>query len=272
MLTVNSVSYGYTKKRKIISNISFDLQPGTIYGLLGLNGEGKTTLIKLMEGLLLPKKGDIKFGGINSKDRSGKYFDQVFYLGDTTTLPYLYVHDFGRMYGNFYSNFNYSEFENYLQEFQIDPNSHLSSLSLGQGKKVHLAFGLACNTAVLLMDEPTNGLDIPSKTIFRRLLANCLTPEKTVVIASHQIRDIDQLLDHLLILHHGELILDKSLSDINDQYAITSEINPGDEIIFQTEEVVGNKYLIVNRTEATSNMDIEFLFNAFIHSSKTTVK
>ena len=266
MLTVQSVSYGYQKSKQILKDINLELHPGRIYGLLGLNGEGKTTLIKVLEGMLLPQGGTVQFNQISSTERSAAYHDQIFFLPDETSLPELRTIDFGKTYGNFYSRFNPAEFAEYLEAFQIPNNSNIRSLSLGQRRKVHLSFALACNSSVLLMDEPTNGLDIPSKTVFRKLLAKSMNEEKTYVISSHQIRDIDQLLEHLLILKNGHLILDQSIESIAQEYQISHSVQDSDEIIYESSELNGSTYLIKNKSNTESRIDIEFLFNAINHT------
>lgn len=269
MISIQSLSYSYSKGREILKNITLELIPGNIYGLLGLNGEGKTTFIKLIEGLLIPKQGEILLGNLSSKSRSVKYFDQVFFLPDQSKLPDMKISDFGRIYGGFYSKFNYQEYEKNIYSFNIQGNQQLRGLSLGQHRKVHIAFALACNTPVLLMDEPSNGLDIPSKSIFRKLLAKYMTEEKIFVISTHQIRDVDTLLDHLLILKQGELVMNKSLFELSNEYRITKDLQNDEEIIFQHSELDDPIYLVKNNQKIDKKLDIEFLFNAIVQSNQT---
>ncbi|MGV6944855.1 ATP-binding cassette domain-containing protein [Sphingobacterium kyonggiense] len=271
MLKLHTVSYGYTKKRQILRDITLDLHPGKIFGLLGLNGEGKTTLIKLMEGMLLPQSGTIEYAGIPSKERAAAYHDQVFFLPDETKLPAMDLLDFGKTYGSFYSKFNFEEYQEYLEAFNIPQPNKLDSLSLGQRRKVHISFALACNTAVLLMDEPSNGLDIPSKSIFRKLIAKAMTDDKSFVISSHQIRDIDLLLEHLLILKDGHLLIDDSIENLSKNYQITNSIQENDEVIYQMDELNGSTYLIKNKNMVENRFDIEFFFTA-INQSKQHIK
>lgn len=263
MIRIDALAYGYSKQRKILCDINCSLEPGRVYGLLGLNGEGKTTLIKLIAGLLFPKNGSIKINGRESSKRSRDFFSQLFYLSDTSNLPALNVLEFGRAYGKFYSRFSEQEFTNNIQSFNITLHRKLDSLSLGQNRKVHLAFALACNTSVLLMDEPTNGLDIPSKSIFRKLVAKSISDNKIFIISTHQIRDVDNLLDHLLLLKDGRLLLDKNIDDLSQEYRIVHTLTGEEEVVYQSDQIHGTSYLIKNKSDVESALDIEFLFNAF---------
>ncbi|MGO1595640.1 MAG: ATP-binding cassette domain-containing protein [Sphingobacterium sp.] len=263
MIHIDDLAYGYAKQRKIICDINCSLEPGKVYGLLGLNGEGKTTLIKLIAGLLFPRKGSIQINGQESSKRGRDFFDQVFYVSDTSNLPSLNVSEFGKGYGKFYSGFSEQQFADNLQSFNITPHRNLNSLSLGQNRKVHLAFALACNTSVLLMDEPTNGLDIPSKSVFRRLVAKSISDHKIFIISTHQIRDVDNLLDHLLLLKDGSLLLDKNLYDLSQEYRVVHSLTGDEEVVYQLDQIQGTSYLIKNNSGSESALDIEFLFNAF---------
>ena len=268
MISITSLNYAYSKKKKILTDISCTLRPGHIYGLLGLNGEGKTTLIKLMAAMLLPNSGQICFGTLQSNKRSAEYFNEVFFLPDSSKLPDLPIEKFGSLYGLFYSRYNHEEYIDYLKAFNIPIENGLSALSLGQQRKVHIAFALACNCSVLLMDEPTNGLDIPSKTIFRKLISKSMNEQKLYVISSHQIRDIDQLLDALLILHQRKLIVNSSLQQLAQSYKISTELQPQEEVIYTEHVFEGHKHLVKSTSNEENPVDIEFLFNAFTHANQ----
>ncbi|MCT1524588.1 ATP-binding cassette domain-containing protein [Sphingobacterium hotanense] len=269
MLSIKSLSYSYKKRQRVLDGISTTFQPGHIYGLLGLNGEGKTTLLKLMVGLLLPIEGNVFFGTLKSADRSAAYYNEVFYLSDSSKLPDMNIEAFGKIYGAFYTRYDHQEYINHLKSFNIPMENGLRGLSLGQHRKVHLAFALACNTSVLLMDEPSNGLDIPSKGIFRKLLAKSMSTDKIFVIATHQIRDVDNLFDHLLILNEGKLLIDANLFDLSKEYSITRTPEPEDEIVYSQQEFDGAVHLVKTTAPNEAKLDIEFLFNAFTQSNQT---
>ncbi|SEF40402.1 ATP-binding cassette domain-containing protein [Sphingobacterium lactis] len=268
MLRIQSLSYSYRSNRNILWNITTALQPGNIYGLLGLNGEGKTTLLKNIVGMLIPKDGEITLNGMKSSERTAAYLNDVYFLPDHSQLPDLRIAEFGRLYGAFYSRFDQEQYEQCIREFSIPTDHRLKSLSLGQHRKVHLAFALACNTSILLMDEPTNGLDIPSKAIFRKLLTRFFSEEKAFVIATHQIRDVDALLDHLLIMKSGSLVLDESIYNLSKTYRISHAASDAPQAIYEQEELSGAYYLVPNETNEESKMNIEFIFNAFTSNTK----
>ncbi|MFZ4262620.1 ATP-binding cassette domain-containing protein [Sphingobacterium sp. HJSM2_6] len=268
MLEINSISYYYHKKKVILDKLTSTLQPGNIYGLLGLNGEGKTTFLKLLVGMLFPKEGEILINSSNSKDRSAKFLSQVYFLSDHSKLPAIKIEEFGKIYGVFYKGYNHVQYLNNLEVFQIQLDQHLKNLSLGQHRKVHIAFALATNTPILIMDEPTNGLDIPSKSIFRKLLASYMNDDKIMLIATHQIKDVDKLLDHLLIMKNGKFVIDESIPTLSRKYKISNQIKEGIPIIHVEEDYFQKNYLIENNNEEETKLDIEFLFNAFSQNSK----
>jgi len=268
MLKIKNLSYFYNSKKNILWNITTELQPGNIYGLLGLNGEGKTTFLKLIVGMLIPKDGAIEYAGKLSSERSAEYLNDVYFLTDHSKLPDLGIEQFGKLYGAFYSKYDHQQFIDCIKEFNIPINNRLRALSLGQHRKVHLAFALACNSAVLLMDEPTNGLDIPSKAIFRKLLSRYINENRIFIIATHQIRDVDTLLDHLLIMKNGSLVLDQNLYQLSIQYKISKSPLDVDKAMYVQDELTGPYYLVKNDTNDESKLDIEFLFNAVTTNTK----
>lgn len=268
MVHVNELSFEYRSNR-ILSDLECSLQPGNIYGLLGLNGEGKSTFMKLFAGLLFPKSGTISINSKSSAPRSADYLGQLFYLPDNSCLPALPVWEFARLYGQFYPAFSESDFYHHVKAFDVPRDQNLRKLSLGQNRKVHLAFALACHTPVLIMDEPTNGLDAPSKAAFRKLMAGSIQDDRVYLISTHQIRDVDRILNHLLILKNGQLVLDANLEQLAREYRMVQHVEADDEVIFRQDELFGTSYLIKNQSTTDSNLDVEFVFNAFTHSPKT---
>ncbi|GGE07393.1 MULTISPECIES: ATP-binding cassette domain-containing protein [Sphingobacterium] len=266
MLTIKSLSYYYKPNKNILWNINTTLKPGNIYGLLGLNGEGKTTLLKLIVGMLLPKDGTIEFNGNLSSERNAAYLNEVYFLPDYSKLPDLGIEQFGTLYGAFYSKYNHQQYLDCIKEFNIPTNSRIRSLSLGQHRKVHISFAFACNSSVLLMDEPTNGLDIPSKAIFRKLLSRYINEESIFLIATHQIRDVDMLFDHLLIMKNGSIVLDENIHTLSQQFRISKNSADAGQAVYVQDDIVGQFYLVRNNQESESKLDIEFLFNAFTNN------
>jgi len=268
MLSIKSLSYYYKANKNILWNINSELKPGNIYGLLGLNGEGKTTFLKLIVGMLLPKDGTVEFKGHYSSERTAEYLNDVYFLPDYSKLPDLGIEEFGKLYGAFYSKYDHQQFLDCIKEFNIPTENKLKALSLGQHRKVHLSFALACNCSVLLMDEPTNGLDIPSKAIFRKLLSKYINDDRIFLIATHQIRDIDVLLDHLLIMKHGSLVLDENIYQLSSQFKISKSPVDAEHAVYVQDDLAGPFYLVKNTSEEETRLDIEFLFNAFTNNPK----
>lgn len=268
MLTIKSLSYYYKPNKNILWNINTTLKPGSIYGLLGLNGEGKTTLLKLIVGMLIPKDGSIEFKGHFSSERIAEYFNEVYFLPDYSKLPDLGIEQFGKLYGAFYSKYDHQQYLDCIKEFNIPISNRLRALSLGQHRKVHLSFALACNSSVLLMDEPTNGLDIPSKAVFRKLLSKFINEDRIFLIATHQIRDVDVLFDHLMIMKSGSLVLDENIYQLSKKLKVSKSTADAEQALYVQEELSGSYYLVHNHSESESKLDIEFLFNAFTNNPK----
>jgi ABC-2 type transport system ATP-binding protein len=178
---------------------------GKIYGLLGENGVGKTTLLRIICGLLYPETGICKVFGTEARLRLPSVLQEVFYVAEDFTVPAMNILDYAQRNGAFYPNFNLQQFKGYLEEFTVPAQRKFTELSFGQRKKAFIAIALAVNTKLLLLDEPTNGLDIPSKSQFRRLVANVLTEDNTLVISTHQVRDLENLIDPIIILDHNEV-------------------------------------------------------------------
>ncbi len=213
MLNIEKLLFGYKGTEPLFAGLSLDIEAGRIYGLLGKNGVGKTTLLKLMVGLLFPHSGSCKMLNTDTKLRIPEILREIYFIAEEFYVPNVTAEEYIKYYAPFYPNFDPKVFAYAADEFEILPNKKLTKLSYGQKKKFLVAFGLATNCKLLLLDEPTNGLDIPSKSQFRKLLASSLTEDKTIVIATHQVRDLEQLIDTVVILEDGQIIYNKELYD-----------------------------------------------------------
>ena len=200
MIHLHDVSFSYRRNRLLYNCLNLTLKPGSIYGLLGPNGAGKSTLLRLLSGLLYPKAGSVRVGAWQPKDRKPAFLEDLFLVPEEFHLPPVRIGQFVTSNAQFYPRFDTAQMESYLREFGLTDGQKLNELSYGQKKKVLIGFGLATNTALLLMDEPTNGLDIPSKSQFRRLVAGAVDDRRTVVISTHQVRDLETLIDPIVIL------------------------------------------------------------------------
>lgn len=268
MIQVNNVNFSYKKGKPLFDDLCIEFKGGSIYGLLGKNGSGKTTLLKLLSGLQYPKKGEIFIDNKKSLGRPPGYLSKLFLIPEEFDFPSISIDSFIKLYSPFYKNFLNSQFEYYLSEFEVPIKAKITKLSLGQKKKFLLAFGLACNTEVLLMDEPTNGLDIPSKSQFRKIIASLTNDDRTFIISTHQIKDIEEIIDHITIIDDGYMPLSESINDIIDKLAFVddySRTDISDQIIYEEKYFGGSKYIVSNTEGFLTQVDLELLFNAIIN-------
>jgi len=266
MIRIDNLSFHYKKDITIFDNISTSILPGHIYGLLGLNGIGKTTLLKLICGLLFPKGGSINVNDFTPSEREVSFLSDVYFVTDEVDLPNWSIANLITIYGPLYPKFDKRYFNEILSAFQVDNRENLNDLSYGQRKKVNIAFALATNASLLLMDEPTNGLDIPSKTQFRKIIAKHISDDKTIIISTHQIRDIHHLIDHLLILQKHHLILDESIYELSQK--IKFQQGNFEDALYTEASLNGNINILTNPNNEDSSFDIELFFNA-IHENPT---
>ena len=215
MLEIENLSFAYRKSGNVIfSNFSTRFSPGHIYGLLGPNGAGKTTLLYLMSGLLRPDEGQVTFNDINVRWRKPSTTSDIFIVPDEYELPRVSLSEYIRVNSVFYPRFSHDDLQRYLDVFGMTEDTHLGNLSLGQGKKVFMSFAMATHTRVLLMDEPTNGLDIPGKAQFRKFLTEGRTPESIFVVSTHQVKDIEQVLDHIVMFDNSKILANADMKSI----------------------------------------------------------
>ena len=217
MLTIENLSFSYSKKTRLIEDFSMTLEKGSVCGLLGKNGAGKTTLIYLICGLLKPKAGSIDFNGYVPFEREVGFLDDIFLVPEEFNLPNVTLEDYVKVNAPFYPKFNQEQLEHYLNIFELTPDVHLGQLSMGQKKKTFISFAMACNTSLLILDEPTNGLDITAKRNFRKAVTECMSDEKSILISTHQVYDIDKILDHVIITDRQGILLNASLMDIMEK-------------------------------------------------------
>ncbi|MBB2149290.1 ATP-binding cassette domain-containing protein [Pedobacter gandavensis] len=272
MIEISNLTFGYSKKKLLFKNLNLKLQMGHIYGLLGKNGAGKSTLLKNLAGLVFPLEGQCKLKGYRAADRLPGFLQELFFIPEEIYLPGTSAVQFAQSTAHFYPKFDEGQYFRMLAEFDVPQTSILSKLSFGQQKKVMIAFGLATNTTLLIMDEPTNGLDIPSKAKFRRIIAGALTEERCIIISTHQIRDLDSLIDSLLIVHEQEIVLNKSLDEIAERiYFGSSALLDKEMVLYEEPHRIGLNTMSVNHNEVFSKVDMELLFSAVISDHKSVI-
>ena len=265
MMNVNQVSFGYgRKKAKVLDGFSMNLEKGSVYGLLGKNGTGKSTLLYLMAGLLRPQSGQILYKGVEVTKRYPETLQDMFLVPEEFALPNVSLKQYVQLNAPFYPHFSDELLKACLRDFDMNEDIHLGELSMGQKKKAFMCFALATNTSLLLMDEPSNGLDIPSKSQFRKVIASGMTDDKAVIISTHQVRDIDSLLDHVLIMDGSRLLLNESVASICDRlyFAEQGMNEPTDDALYMQPSLQGNSVVLPNTYHEDSKLNLEVLFNA----------
>jgi ABC-2 type transport system ATP-binding protein len=264
MIQVDNLSFGYKRKKLLYKNLSLKLEEGSIYGLLGKNGAGKSTLLKNFIGLLFPKSGSISVNGFTPKKRWPSFLETIYFIPEEVYVPALTIERYKNLFAPFYPAFSEEQFYSYLDQLDVKETGKLNSLSFGQQKKFIIAFALACNTRVLLLDEPTNGLDIPSKIKFRRLISGVFTDDKIIFISTHQIRDLDNLIDRVIIVDNGELLLHASLAEISKKlcFKVVSQLPDTGKVLYAEDSLKGYSIVVENPAAEDSKINLEHLFNA----------
>ena len=265
MIEIKNLCFGYKKSKNVLENVNLNLKKGCIHGLFGKNGVGKTTLLKLIGGLVFPDSGEIKVETFTPSERKVAFLSDLFFLPEELFELNITIDKFVKLNSVFYPNFSKSDFENYLQEFEIsNTKQKLKKLSYGTKKKVLISFGLACHCKLLLFDEPTNGLDIPSKSQFRKVMLQAMTDETCVVISTHQVRDLHNLIDSVLILDDTNVLLNATNEEICNKlfFGICDTLQSKEEMLYSEDDVRGLKFVKENTENQESELDIEILFNA----------
>jgi len=262
MIQIEKMSFWYKQRASLFEDLNLTLNGGRIYGLLGLNGTGKTTLLKIVMGMLFPKGGNCRVFGCEARERKPTMLADMMFVPEEFYAPDMTIGRYVNLYAPFYPAFNREQFRAYMNEMELTDDKHFKSFSLGQKKKAVLAFALAANTRVLLLDEPTNGLDIPSKAQFRRMLASAATDERCIVISTHQVRDIENLIDDVIILDNGQIALNKNVEEITEKIAFRTVAELSGKEIYSENSLDGYRALLPNRNDLATQVDLELLFNA----------
>ena len=260
MIHVQDLNFSYSKKKTVFNGMNLDIDGGGIVGILGPNGAGKTTLLKLLTGLMFPKQGTMKVLGDTPGDRLPRFLEEIYYVPDEFMIPAMKGSRFAELYKPFYPRFDEDRFNNLLTDFEVDGSEKLNKMSLGQKKKFMVAFALSTNCRLLVFDEPTNGMDIPAKNVFRKVTASCLNDNQLMLISTHQVADISRLIDRVVIVDKGEILLNDTTWDICQKYAFVTTGKP--EGAFYAEEAPGGYRAVVPANGEQTEIDLELLFNA----------
>lgn len=264
MIHIKQANFAYNHHIKLIDHLDLKLNTGDIVGLLGKNGAGKTTLLRLISGLLYPKSGSVTINGTESAKREAKVLNELFFITEEFYIPHISIQHYLEANAPLYSNFSHKLFDEVLSEFELKRSLKLHMLSHGQKKKFFVAFGLATNARLLLLDEPTNGLDIPSKKQFRQVVANYFTNDKLIIVSTHQVKDVESLVDHLLVLDNGKILFHHSTSETTDKLAFKRNVESTVKALYCEELIGSNNCIMPNNNNEATHIDLELLFNAII--------
>ena len=267
MVKLEKLQFGYGPE-PLFRDLDLVLEPGAIYGLLGLNGAGKSTLLRLIAGLLFPDSGRATVLGHEPARRKPAFLSSLFVLPEELNLPGLTNREYVAARAPLYPSFDRARMARHLDELKVPLGRKLTELSHGQQKKFLLSFGLATNASLLMLDEPTNGLDIPSKGLFRRLIAEALDEDRTIVVSTHQVRDVETLVDAILVLHDGRVLFQGSVSEVSAGVRFSVEPSRPDEnaagLLYAEATVGGFASVRHDPNAGDGRLDLEMLFKAVI--------
>lgn len=270
MIEIKDLAFSYGKT-PILKSITTTLEEGRIYGLLGENGVGKTTLLTLLCGLKKVCSGSITTDGENPFDRTPTLLQNQFYLPDEVLPIAMKAECFAKERGAFWPDYDHSKFLEIMKEFENDPAKKMNQMSAGQLKKTYISLALACGCKYIFMDEPTNGLDIPSKTQFRSAIMKYTSDDSTIVISTHQVRDLENIIDPIIILDRQDVLLNASVEEITSKlyFDYGTQLHP--ESLYSEQLPGGFIQVYHNTTGEDSKINVEALFNA-VHKNKELIK
>ena len=270
MIQINNLGFSYGNV-PVLDNITMKLEPGRIYGLLGENGVGKTTLLTLLCGLKKTLSGSIDVDGSNPYDREPDLLASQYYLPDEVAALPVKAEQFARMEGEFWPDYDHARFLEIMRLFENDPEKKMNAMSAGQLKKTYISFALSLGCRYLYLDEPTNGLDIPSKAQFRSALMKYTAEDSTIVISTHQVRDLENIIDPIIILDRQDVLLNASLDEISSKlyFDYGNTLHP--ESLYSEQLPGGFIQVYANAEGIESKVNIEALFNA-VHRNKALIK
>lgn len=274
MLTIKELEFGYPKSGLLFDKLDLDITKGNIYGLLGKNGAGKTTLLKIMCGLLFTQEGKVEIEGTDVSKRLPSVLEDIYLIPEEFYLPEFTIDTYVANVAPFYPKFDHKQFKELITEFEVTNGKKLNKLSYGQKKKFIISFSIATNCSFVFMDEPTNGLDIPSKSKFRKIIASTASEDRTFIISTHQVRDLENLIDPLLIIESGKIIFHETIENISSKlnFMKVTEHAPEGVNVLYSEAIFGGNYLLTEKTDDyESPIDFELLFNAVLSNQADIV-
>ena len=269
MVRLENLNFGYRKNQNLFKDINLQLNAGHIYGLFGENGAGKSTLLKNMVGMVYAQQGTVDVMGFNPRKRNPEMLQNICFIPEEIDLPSIKIKAYVKSIAPFYPKFDHEELKTLLDEFDVPKHQNLSEMSYGQKKKFIIAFGLSTKAKLIVMDEPTNGLDIPSKTQFRKIMSSVLTDDRCIVISTHQVRDLDNLIDTVIMLNDNKVALNASVDAITQKLLFKTVKTLDETAIFSEPSLAGYQAIYPNPSKQDSKLDIELLFNAMLNAKNS---
>ena len=270
MIGIKNLEFSYGSV-PVLKNITMKLEEGKIYGLLGENGVGKTTLLTLLCGLKKPQSGSIEIDGINPYKRDPELYKQLYYVPDEVMPLHQTALLFAKNTGVFWANFSLDLFKTIMGEMEVDVHQKMDTMSAGQLKKTYLSFAIACKPRYIFMDEPTNGLDIPSKSQFRSAISKYTSDDSTIIISTHQVRDLENIIDPIIILDKQDVLVNASLEKIASKLTFDYGTTIHPESLYSEQLPGGFIQVLPNTDGQETKVNIEALFNA-VHKHKDLIK
>ncbi|MDD4921302.1 MAG: ABC transporter ATP-binding protein [Bacteroidales bacterium] len=267
MISIKNLHFNYKKQKPLFADFSLEMETGQIVGLLGKNGAGKSSLLKIVAGLRTPHTGELIVNGFNPGKRDPHFLADLYMVPEDFTLPSITIGCYVNATAPLYPSFETDKLEKILSEFELEKNENLARLSHGQRKKFLIAFALASNCKLLLLDEPTNGLDIPSKSIFRKILVSSVSDEQLVLISTHQVKDIDAIIDKVVVIDEGVIVYQETMADISRKlnFETVVSLDGKDQVLYHEKCPMGYRVIIPANDGQESVIDMELLFNAIIN-------
>ncbi len=262
VIELQNLNYSYSKNTLALSNITTKLSAG-VHLLLGANGAGKTTLLHLIDGLLFPTAGKCLIDGGPTRFRLPSVLSKVFYCGANMEIPAASIDELVKIHSCFFPKFSAEILNTNLADFGIDLWAKFSAMSMGMRQKASVAYALALQTPILLLDEPATGLDIESKQKLQHMMARCIDADSTVIVSTHNFSDLLPLYDSLMILDRGELLLSASIDEISERLAFITTDGPAPEdALFTLQRFGRNHSVIANPGDLETAIDYELLYLA----------
>ena len=270
MIEIRNLKFSYGNET-VLENISMNLEEGRVYGLLGENGVGKTTLLTLLCGLKKCQEGSILIDGRDPYKREPSLLGNIYYLPDEVAGVPMKAEEYARNWGLFWPEFDLNKFMTIMSELETDPSKRMDRMSCGQLKKSYISFALACNCRYIFLDEPTNGLDIPSKAEFRKAVMKHTSESSTLLISTHQVRDLENIIDPVIILDRRDVLLNAGISEIAEKLYFDYGNERAEGALYSEFSPVGNIQVCLNAEGRDSKVNLEALFNA-VHGNKALIK